>query len=193
MLISKQDISPFYFLQPMEWEEFKKTIKPIKKSKYSQKDVEGEEDLKLEEIKQEKTSITQERKNFLESKNSPQDDKLIEGDSSRIDGSKYKQIRQGTLNIADKIDLHGYNYYEAFDAFEEFVTSNFKSNKRNLLVITGKGLRSSCDEGLLRSSINKWVNFDHLSKYILFFSKAHKKHGGDGAFYIILKSPRKVI
>ena len=58
------------------------------------------------------------------------------------------------------------------------------SNKKCILVITGKGLRG---EGVLRGSFVKWVNDSEVRDLIATYASAHKKHGGIGAWYIFLK------
>ena len=64
------------------------------------------------------------------------------------------------------------------------------------MIITGKGLRSkvynnpylSEKMNVLKNSIPDFINNDaDLSSLIIKTSKADKKHGGDGAFYIFLK------
>jgi DNA-nicking Smr family endonuclease len=53
-----------------------------------------------------------------------------------------------------------------------------------MLVITGKGDRNGYS---IRSELMKWINIPEISSYIIYISEAHYKHGGDGAFYLILR------
>lgn len=108
-------------------------------------------------------------------------------DFSQIDGSYIKKFTKGTFPPDSIIDLHGYRLHEAEESFFEFIDSCYNKKLRNLLVITGKGFKGDGSVGAIKSSISKWINSDFLRHKILAYSTAHKKHGGEGAYYILLK------
>ncbi len=73
---------------------------------------------------------------------------------------------------------------KAHNALILFIKKQIKLENRRLLVITGKG------KGILNSALSGWLGVPEINKFILAFDKANPKHGGDGAFYILLKRKR---
>ncbi len=117
-------------------------------------------------------------------------DEYIElGDNSKIDSSIAKQLRNGDYPIDATLDLHGLIQDEAFEKLKFFVQTAFSMGKRCILVITGKGLYG---EGTLRQQLPKWLNSPLLQNVILNISQANVKHGGEGAFYVILRRNRSL-
>ncbi len=90
------------------------------------------------------------------------------------------------FSFEHQIDLHGLTYEEAFRQVVMFFSKCQNEGIRNVLVITGgNALRST----VLRSAFVKWCR-DLLGEFVVSFSAANLKHGGDGAFYVILKSKK---
>ncbi len=95
-----------------------------------------------------------------------------------------------------KIDLHGYNLEKANKEVEKLLTQYYKENISKVIIITGKGNRSNQDNNpyvskdlsILKYSIPEFIKENvYLKKIIKDLSKAEKKDGGDGAFYVYLK------
>ena len=95
-----------------------------------------------------------------------------------------------------KIDLHGYTIEEANKAIEQFIQKSFDENVTKIIVITGKGLRSSNienpylskDLSILKYSVPEFVeNNKSLTQLIIETTDAKIGDGGSGAFYIYLK------
>ena len=117
-----------------------------------------------------------------------QKDKIISKDNSQPENELSKEIR--------KLDLHGYSLEDANNCVKKFITQSYNSKIKKLLIINGKGLRSkvpsdpyrSVNMNILKNSVPEYIknNSDLFSK-ISKISNADIKHGGDGAFYIILK------
>ena len=101
-----------------------------------------------------------------------------------VNRSSIKKMRAGNLNINSKLDLHGYKIKEAEIVFTKFIKDNYYMNKRNLLVISGKGNQG---KGKIKQSIPVWLNNSPLSEMVYIYSAAARKDGGDGAFYICLR------
>lgn len=84
------------------------------------------------------------------------------------------------------IDLHGMTYDEAFSSVSRFLVKCQSENVRTALVITGGNpLRTT----VLRSAFQKWCR-EFFGKLIVSCALANLKHGGDGAFYVIIKSKK---
>ena len=80
-----------------------------------------------------------------------------------------------------KLDLHGYNKEKAYNRLKDFIKEHFSLGSKSLLIITGKG------SGILRENVYKWLKYSNLNKYVLNFTKAKLKDGGDGSIYLNLK------
>ena len=107
-----------------------------------------------------------------------------ENNTLGVNRSNIKKMRAGNLNINSKLDLHGYKIKEAEIVFTNFIKDNYYMNKRNLLVISGKGYQG---KGKIKQSIPIWLNNSPLSEMVYIYSSAARKDGGDGAFYICLR------
>lgn len=104
-----------------------------------------------------------------------------------LDRRVEKKIRSGEFSVDAKIDLHGMTQAEAFDALAQFMAIQVKIGRRNLLVITGKGKGM---KGILRTNLPHWLESLPESSQILTLRPAALKHGGDGAFYVLLKKKK---
>jgi DNA-nicking Smr family endonuclease len=104
-----------------------------------------------------------------------------------FDRRREKQLRQGALSIDARLDLHGLTQRQAYTELEKFMAAQVKLGHRNLLVITGKG---SMGQSVLRSNLPQWLESLPSAAHILDLRSAAPKHGGAGAFYVILKRPR---
>lgn len=90
------------------------------------------------------------------------------------------------FSVKQSLDLHGMTYDEAFREVVAFFSKCQNVGIRNVLVITGGNpLRKT----ILRSAFVNWCR-NLLGEFVVSYSSADLKHGGDGAFYVILKSKR---
>ena len=101
-----------------------------------------------------------------------------------------KEIKTGKFKVESKLDLHGYKLREAEILFFEFIKNCFTSNKRNIMVISGKGEHG---KGKIKLSIPVWIASSNLSSLIYFYSSAALKDGGEGAYYIRLRKKEIVL
>jgi DNA-nicking Smr family endonuclease len=111
-------------------------------------------------------------------------------DISGIDSSTLKRIDKGLYNISASIDLHGMTEEQAYQAFDKFIKNSYELHHRLVLVIVGKGKKSEGKMGLLRSLLPTWVNHPHIRSLIVTLRVAPKEHGGEGAYFILLKRAR---
>ena len=87
------------------------------------------------------------------------------------------------------IDLHGFKLQEAKLILKRFVLQAFNNNKRNILIITGKGLNKT---GALKKEVPIWLNEREIKKILIRYENAPKSFGGEGALIIRLKNKEKV-
>ncbi|HEY1384220.1 MAG TPA: Smr/MutS family protein, partial [Dongiaceae bacterium] len=64
------------------------------------------------------------------------------------------------------------------------------AGKRNVLVVTGKGMTTS-KTGILRQAVPRWLNEPAFRALVLAFDYAEPQHGGEGALYVLIKRVRE--
>lgn len=105
----------------------------------------------------------------------------------QLDGRRKAKLKKGKIPVEAVLDLHGMTQDQAHQALTSFLVTAHQTKKRCVLVITGKGARSESGIGVLKSRLPDWLNISPLSNIVLDHALAHRKHGGDGAFYIYLR------
>lgn len=117
-----------------------------------------------------------------------------------LDRKTMDRLKKGKMPVEATLDLHDKNQDQAYNALKGFITRAVQSQKRCVLVITGKGTRTQADgfwsskregEGVLKSRLPEWVAISPLNEMVLRAQPAHPKHGGAGAFYLYLKRRRE--
>ena len=105
-------------------------------------------------------------------------------------------IKSFKKNLVRKVDLHGLSLDDANNVIYKFINKCFEDGVFQIIVITGKGLRSknklnpyvSKDLGILKHSVPEYIkNNPELMSLINTIEEAHIEDGGSGAFYIFLK------
>jgi DNA-nicking Smr family endonuclease len=114
------------------------------------------------------------------------------GSSADMDRRLAQRFRRGQLAIDARYDLHGMRQREAHAALNAFLAGAQARGCRCILVITGKGQRAPLEErtGILKAQLPRWLNEAPNRGRILAVTTAQPKHGGEGAFYILLKKLR---
>lgn len=105
-----------------------------------------------------------------------------------LDRRTAERLRKGEIAIERRIDLHGMTQDDAHVALDRFVRQAWKNGLRMLLVITGKG---SGGEGVLRRGVPRWLASGEHAARILKVETAQTRHGGGGAFYVLLRRQRE--
>ena len=115
---------------------------------------------------------------------------LTHGLSHGIDRRQAARFRKGKLAIDGKIDLHGRTQQDAHDDLLAFLKRAHAAGKRNMLVVTGKGMTTS-KVGILRQAVPRWLNEPAFRSLVLAFDYAEPQHGGEGALYVLVKRVRE--
>ena len=108
----------------------------------------------------------------------------------------FSKLKKGKLEPEASLDLHGMNLEQAYPALLNFIISAHKTQKRLVLVITGKGKNSDPGyaipqrSGVLRSQVPIWLKEAKLSNLVLQVEQSHRRHGGLGALYVYLRRIR---
>ncbi len=102
-----------------------------------------------------------------------------------------QQLARGRVDIDARIDLHGMTQAEAHMRLARFLRHAQSGGAKFVLVITGKGARSSdSDRGVLRRQVPLWLQLPELRDAVIGFEEAHVAHGGEGALYVRLRRTR---
>lgn len=137
-------------------------------------------------------------KTLSQSANEPFQKKVILENSQKVkmDMKAFTKLKKGKLEPEDTLDLHGMTLETAFPALSSFISRAHSTQKRLVLVITGKGKNTDPGyavpqrNGVLRSQVPIWLKEPRLSSLVLQIERAHHRHGGLGAFYIYLRRNR---
>lgn len=166
------------------WEEIISSIKPLKSKTKGNlniptpKPIKKENDIEISFIQPEDIKPKPHR-NIIEAD-------LSISDTSRIDKTIQKKIKNETKKPDSTLDLHGFTLQSAYETFIKFITQNYLSHKRTLLIITGRG-NPEKQTGTIRREFPKWINSPDIRQMILYVEYAPYKTKNDGAFYIYLR------
>jgi DNA-nicking Smr family endonuclease len=91
-----------------------------------------------------------------------------------------RRIERGALKIAARLDLHALTEAAAHAAVQDFMLQASRQNWRLVLIITGRGQ-------VLQHILPRWLQHPALAKLIRWTHMAAARHGGAGAFYVLLR------
>ena len=94
-----------------------------------------------------------------------------------------RRVKRGQVEIAARLDLHGYTQDGARAALIRFLEA--APAPSTVLVITGKGRGG--EEGVLHRRFSDWLASVQIRDLISGYAQAHARHGGGGAFYIFVR------
>ena len=102
-------------------------------------------------------------------------------------------MTRGKVAPEARIDLHGMTLAVAQPALTRFVLQAQGAGKRLVLVITGKGARAAPTRRRFRAPPARCATTSRigctppLNGVVLQVRPAHRRHGGDGAYYVYLR------
>jgi DNA-nicking Smr family endonuclease len=112
-----------------------------------------------------------------------------------LDGSWDKKLRSGALEPDRVLDLHGLNLDSAWLAIDRSLEQAIARGERVLLLITGHHRPGDppVQRGRIRAAVHDWLAASRHSSDIAAVRGAHRRHGGGGSLYLVLrrKSPRR--
>ena len=109
--------------------------------------------------------------------------------SKTLDGSWDKRLRGGAVEPDRVLDLHGMNLDRAWIAIDRGLDQAIARGDRVLLLITGhhRPGEPPVQRGKIRAAVHDWLAASRHSAKIAAVRGAHRRHGGGGSLYIILK------
>lgn len=116
---------------------------------------------------------------------------LAAPERASLDGAWDRRVRKGQVVPDRTVDLHGHSRDGAYAMLERAVHNASRDGIRTLLVITGKPRGpDEAPRGIIAKSLPVWLETPQLRPYIAATRRAHQRHGGAGAVYVILRRAR---
>jgi DNA-nicking Smr family endonuclease len=101
-----------------------------------------------------------------------------------------RALSRGKRAPEAKLDLHGMTLVAAERAVARFLAQSASEGRRVVLIVTGKGLRLEGGRvfgGRIRAEFSGWLERADNRALIGSVRAAHPRHGGSGAFYVLLR------
>lgn len=112
-----------------------------------------------------------------------------------LDGGWDRRLAEGMVQPDVTVDLHGYTLSSAHGRLDSALELSIAAGHRAILLITGKARndderRREGGRGAIRAAISDWLAASRHHAHIATVRRAHPRHGGAGALYIILRRRR---
>jgi len=109
-----------------------------------------------------------------------------------LDSHWDKRLKTGSIDPDFTLDLHGHGLDAAHGRLENGIGQARAMGARLVLVVTGKPRPVDAADranrrGAIRSKILDWLAAGQHADAIAAIRKSHRRHGGDGAIYIVLR------
>jgi len=112
-----------------------------------------------------------------------------------LDASWDKKLARATLHPDFTLDLHGHSLDAAHARLDHGLAQAAALGARLVLVITGLPRPTEAADrgqrrGAIRAKIMDWIELGSHASRIAAVRPAHRRHGGAGALYLVMKKPR---
>jgi DNA-nicking Smr family endonuclease len=106
-----------------------------------------------------------------------------------LDGSWDKKMRSGTVDPDRVLDLHGMNLDTAWAAIDRGLEQAIGHGERVILLITGhhRPGEPPVQRGRIRAAVHDWLAASRHAANIAAVRGAHRRHGGGGSLYLVLR------
>ena len=112
--------------------------------------------------------------------------------SATLDRTWDRRLRSGSVEPDRILDLHGMSLDGAWRAIDGALEQAIARGDRVLLLITGhqRSGEPPVRRGAIRAAIHDWLAASRHSSEIAAVRGAHRRHGGGGSLYIVLRRRR---
>jgi DNA-nicking Smr family endonuclease len=116
-------------------------------------------------------------------------------DRHGLDGSWEKKLARGLVQPDFTLDLHGHSLDAAHARLDQGLSQAIAMGARAVLVITGRPRPGDAADrgsrrGAIRAKLVDWLAHGSHASRIAAVRPAHRRHGGVGAVYVVLRRPR---
>ena len=112
--------------------------------------------------------------------------------TATLDGSWDKRLKSGAVELDRTVDLHGMTLDRAWNVIDSELDRAIAGGERVLLLITGHHRPGDppVERGRIRAAVHDWLGASRHAPHIAAVRGAHRRHGGGGSIYIILRRAR---
>ncbi|MEM1051231.1 MAG: Smr/MutS family protein [Pseudomonadota bacterium] len=112
--------------------------------------------------------------------------------SAGLDGSWNRKLKSGQITPDYTLDLHDHNLDRAYNRIMSGLDQARAMGARVVLVIAGRErpvdpADRSSKRGAIRAKLLDWLAVSRHADSIAAVRRAHIRHGGEGALYLVLK------
>ena len=106
-----------------------------------------------------------------------------------LDGTWDRKLRSGSVEPDRVLDLHGMNLDRAWLAIDRALEQSIARGDRVVLLITGhhRPGEPPVQRGRIRAAVHDWLAHSRHASDIAAVRGAHRRHGGGGSLYLILR------
>ena len=106
-----------------------------------------------------------------------------------LDATWDRRLRSGAVEPDRILDLHGMNLDTAWRAIDRTLELAINAGERIVLLITGHNRpgEAPVERGRIRSAVHDWLAASRHARGIATVRSAHRRHGGGGSLYIVLR------
>ncbi|HEX4801574.1 MAG TPA: Smr/MutS family protein [Sphingomicrobium sp.] len=110
-------------------------------------------------------------------------------DGQTLDGSWDRRLRSGVIEPDRVLDLHGMSLDTAWRAIDRGLEQSIGRGERVVLLITGHHRPGDppVRRGAIRAAVHNWLAASRHASDIAAVRGAHRRHGGGGSLYVILR------
>lgn len=117
------------------------------------------------------------------------------GHDQTLDRSWNRKLKAGQVPPDYTLDLHGHNLDSAYNRITSGLDQARAMGARVVLVIAGRErpvdpADRANKRGAIRAKLLDWLAASHHADHIAAVRRAHIRHGGEGALYVVLKRAR---
>jgi DNA-nicking Smr family endonuclease len=108
---------------------------------------------------------------------------------STLDASWDRRLRSGAVEPDRVLDLHGLTLDTAWQAIDRGLEQAIARGERIMLLITGHHRPGDppVKRGRIRAAVHDWLAASRHAGAIAAVRGAHRRHGGGGSLYLILR------
>lgn len=115
----------------------------------------------------------------------------IQGHVVGLDEKSFLALASGVHSPEARLDLHGMNALQAFQALVPFFRTAWHKGLRTVIIVTGRGMNSPTGIGILRHKVYTWLTQEPFKRVVMAFCTARPSDGGAGSMYVLLRKYRK--
>tara|TARA_B100000405_G_scaffold277007_1_gene219119 strand:- start:111 stop:842 length:732 start_codon:yes stop_codon:yes gene_type:complete len=119
------------------------------------------------------------------------DDKIYKARAPGVSHEMVKKLQKGEIPPNKSIDLHGMTRQEAHQFVRRTLLAIRRDGHRCLHIVTGRGQGTFDGHGVLKEALPTWLTTAPLNAHVLAIATAPGRLGGQGAYLVLIRRPKK--